>query len=81
MGKVPISQFGQSLGTDAGIIELMDEGERATWPRIERIRIQTRISRTLDPILQRFEEAHIEEFGKPAPGKKATPATRRRKAG
>jgi NTE family protein len=70
-----------SWRTHDEIIELMDEGERATWPRIERIRIQTRISRTLDPILQRFEEAHIEEFGKPAPGRKATPATRRRKAG
>ena len=44
---------------------LMDEGERATWPRIERIRIQTRISRTLDPILQTFEEQHIEQFGRP----------------
>ncbi len=63
------------------IRELIDEGERATWPRIERIRIQTRISRTLDPILRSYEEQHIEEFGKPAKPKKATPATSRRKVG
>ena len=44
---------------------LMDEAERATWPAIERIRIQTRISRTLDPILHSYEEQHLEQFGKP----------------
>lgn len=44
---------------------LMDEGERATWPRIERIRIQTRISRTLDPILHAYEEQHMAQYGKP----------------
>jgi len=44
---------------------LLDEGERATWPQIERIRIQTRISRTLDPILKSFEELHLERYGKP----------------
>ncbi|MCG8370562.1 MAG: DUF3336 domain-containing protein [Proteobacteria bacterium] len=57
------------------IAALIDEGERATWPRIERIRIQTQISRTLDPILRSYEQQHIEQFGKPA---KATPATRRK---
>ncbi len=63
------------------IRELIDEGARATWPRIERIRIQTRISRTLDPILQSYEEQHIEQFGKPARTKKAAPGRSRRKAG
>jgi hypothetical protein len=58
----------------------MEEGERATWPRIERIRVQTRISRTLDPILHRFEELHIEEFGKPGKKRKGSgsPTTRRK---
>lgn len=64
------------------ITELIDEGERATWPRIERIRIQTRISRTLDPILRDYEEQHIEHYGKPARATQSRGArTRRRKAG
>jgi len=55
-----------SWRTQEEIRGLIDEGERATWPRIERIRIQTRISRTLDPILRDFEEQHLENYGKPA---------------
>jgi len=62
------------------IRELMDEGKRATWPQIERIRIQTRISRTLDPILHSYEEQHIEEFGKPARKASGRARTTRRKA-
>ncbi len=34
------------------IMELISMGERATWPKIEMIRIQTRISRTLGRILK-----------------------------
>ena len=69
-----------SWRTREEIRDLMDAGERATWPRIERIRVQTRISRTLDPILRRYEELHIEEFGKPRKGRKTagSPATRRK---
>ena len=37
------------------VIELMNMGEKATWPKIEQIRIQTKIGRTLDNILLRFE--------------------------
>ncbi len=33
------------------IIELIEMGEKATWPKIEMIRIQTQISRTLNRIL------------------------------
>jgi NTE family protein len=42
------------------IIQLIETGERATWPKIEMIRIQTRISRKLDAILTGFEsqQAH-----------------------
>jgi NTE family protein len=70
-----------SWRTSDEIIELIDEGERATWPRIERIRIQTRISRTLDPILRNYEEQHIEHYGKPAAASKSKGApSRRRKA-
>jgi len=37
------------------ISDMMKMGERATWPHIEQIRIQTRISRTLDGIQKRIE--------------------------
>jgi NTE family protein len=70
-----------SWRTQEEISELIDEGERATWPRIERIRIQTRISRTLDPILRDYEEQHIEHYGKPArPAKTKGSRAPRRKA-
>lgn len=34
------------------VMDLLSEGERATWPAIERIRIQTHISRTLNSIIE-----------------------------
>ena len=37
------------------VVELMTMGEKATWPKIEMIRIQTRIGHTLDAILRRFD--------------------------
>lgn len=42
--------------THAEIGELLLEGERQTWPRIEMIRISSKISRTLDGILRRAGE-------------------------
>jgi NTE family protein len=38
---------------------LIAEGEAATWPRIEMIRNTTRISRTLDAILDRMEYGQL----------------------
>lgn len=69
-----------SWRTREEIRDLMDEGERATWPRIERVRIQTRISRTLDPILQRFDELHVKESGKSRGPRKSRGTASRRKA-
>ncbi len=37
------------------IVELIEMGERATWPKIEMIRIQTKIGRRLDAILEGFD--------------------------
>jgi hypothetical protein len=37
---------------------LIDEGRRATWPQIERIRNTTRISRTFDVCLRRLSERY-----------------------
>lgn len=41
------------------VMELMAEGEHATWPHIERIRIQTHISRTLNRLLEELEQSMI----------------------
>ncbi len=35
-------------------LQMIRNGERATWPKIEKIRLQTRISRTLDDIRQKY---------------------------
>lgn len=40
---------------------LIDLGERATWPKIEMVRTQTRISKTLDDILFGYEYELIDE--------------------
>jgi NTE family protein len=45
--------------TEKEIHELISAGERATWPKVEMIRVQTRISRTLDRILSEFEQDHV----------------------
>jgi NTE family protein len=37
------------------VMELLGEGERATWPAIERIRIQTHVSRTLNEIIEELD--------------------------
>ena len=37
------------------VLELITMGERATWPKIEMIRVQSKIGRTLDEIVNRFE--------------------------
>ncbi len=35
-------------------------GERAAWPKIEMIRTQTKISRTLSRILSDYDEEHVQ---------------------
>lgn len=44
--------------SDDELLELMQEGERSTWPHIETIRTTTKISRVLDDILDEYR--HIE---------------------
>ena len=39
---------------------LIDEGERATWPKIEDIRLTTKIGRVLDGILEEYESRVLE---------------------
>ena len=52
-------------------MKLIDEGERATWRRMEMIRVQTRISRTLERILHDYEEDYIRFHQKPLKKKAA----------
>ena len=42
------------------VVELMAMGERSTWPKIEMIRVQTKIGRTLDRILQRLNHGSMD---------------------
>ncbi|MCP4299268.1 MAG: hypothetical protein GY783_01665 [Gammaproteobacteria bacterium] len=57
-----VSSLGKILKmlSEEEMVELINEGERATWPKIPVIRSTTRIGRTLDRILHAFEvdEAH-----------------------
>jgi len=42
---------------------LIHDGERVTWRRIEMIRVCTRLSRTLDGLLDRFEHVYLQRSG------------------
>ena len=46
------------LTTDE-VMALVSSGERSAWRKIEMIRIQTRISSTLDKIVQNYEEEYV----------------------
>jgi NTE family protein len=50
-------------------MKLITEGERATWRRMEMIRVQTRISKVLDQVLHDYEEDYVHIHK--APRKKA----------
>ncbi len=39
------------------VMEMLNEGERSTWPMIERIRIQTHISKTLNGLLENLDQS------------------------
>jgi len=39
--------------------ELIRKGEKATWPKIEAIRVTTKIGRTLDKILEEYEAKEL----------------------
>jgi TAG lipase/steryl ester hydrolase/phospholipase A2/LPA acyltransferase len=49
-----------SLRTEADIILMVEAGERSTWPKMEMIRIQTKLSRTIDQIQKQLLEIAIE---------------------
>ncbi len=45
------------------VMDLMAMGERATWPKMEMIRIQTKIGHTLDDILERLDHGAMDVAG------------------
>lgn len=51
------------------IQQYIREGERATWPKIERIRNQTRISRTFDDCLALLKQRHADRAAQVTPAK------------
>jgi len=53
-----------SFLSEKEIRELIHEGERSTWPKVEMIRIQTRISRVLNRIMTDFDEEHVRRVKK-----------------
>lgn len=64
-----------SQPTEAELRQLVKEGERATYSRVEPIRRCTQISRTLEEILHRFEYGDL----RPAPGTYRRPKSSRRR--
>lgn len=58
--------------------QFIRDGERATWPQIERIRSQTRISRTLESCLLRLkdQERALRDRDRPVPMPASRPALR-----
>lgn len=60
------------------VMALLAEGERQTWPLIERIRIQTQISGTLNRLVDELDNKVLK--GKRAAHPKRTPAASQKKA-
>ena len=48
---------------DEDIANLVKAGEQATWPKLEWIRNCTKISRTLDSIIEELEKQEVERLG------------------
>lgn len=58
------------LSTDE-VMKLVNSGERATWQRMEMIRVQTRIGGTLDTLLQQHEAEFLHKAGESKQRKRA----------
>ena len=63
------------------LMDLMHGGERSCYPNLEAIRICTRISRTMEEILHRFEYGDLrpdsDDYRRPRASRRRPPATRR----
>jgi len=66
--------------SEKDLIELMEGGEHSTYAQVESIRLCTRISRTMEEILQRFETGDLRprniEFKRPRASRRRPPPKR-----
>lgn len=66
--------------SEKDLIELMEGGEHSTYAEVESIRLCTRISRTMEEILQRFEFGDLrpdaDEYHRPRSSRRRPPPTR-----
>ncbi len=66
--------------SEKDLIALMQNGERSTFPRVEAIRICTRISRTMEEILLRFEQGDLRpddsQYHRPRSSRRRPPPNR-----
>jgi NTE family protein len=65
--------------SESELMDLLEGGAHSAYPQIETIRINTRISRTLDEILHRFEYGDLrprDAFIKPRSSRRRPPATK-----
>ncbi len=67
--------------TENELVALMEGGEHSCYPNIESIRLCTKISRTMEEILSRFEYGDLRpddaEYHRPRSSRRRPPATRR----
>ena len=66
--------------SEKDLMDLMEGGEHSAFPNVESIRICTKISRTMEEILQRFESGDLrpdaDEFHRPRASRRRPPPTR-----
>jgi NTE family protein len=66
--------------SEKDLMELMEGGEHSTYPSVEAIRICTKVSRTMEEILRRFETGDLRpdasEYHRPRSSRRRPPPTR-----
>jgi hypothetical protein len=66
--------------SEKDLLDLMEGGERSSYPEVEAIRICTKISRTMEEILSRFESGDLRpdesEYHRPRSSRRRPPPTR-----
>jgi TAG lipase / steryl ester hydrolase / phospholipase A2 / LPA acyltransferase len=66
--------------SEKDLMDLMEEGERTTYPQVETIRLCTLVSRTMEDILHRFESGDLRpdigEYHRPRSSRRRPPPTR-----
>lgn len=66
--------------SEEDLIDLMEGGEHSTYPQVESIRLCTRISRTMEEILLRFESGDLrpeaDEYHRPRASRRRPPPSR-----